>query len=375
MRVSDILDLIFEDEDFDALTQQELKRKQENQDPVVASFLEVVEFVRANNREPERKDEWNEERKLWARLQGFRKDPNKAAQVKGYDDFGLLDEEGVDVLPVTSDDESLSLDELLDQDDMLDEFSDLLDVSRYKKTVNAANKIGRRKRAGNFEQYRVLFKQVHEDIAAGRRKVIPFKMYEIEEGRFYVLNGVMLYVVSIGEFYVDRIGETNAKMHVVYENGTENKSLLFRGLASSLYAKKRHGRMVTDLVDDETLAESFGAEFTTGYIYVLKSLSTDPEIMKLENLHKIGFTRDSMESRIANAKNDMTYLNAPVRIVMSAEVKNINAQILERTLHHVFADKQIIFQNRELRCATEWFIVPLEEIEEKINNIVASLQK
>lgn len=67
-------------------------------------------------------------------------------------------------------------------------------------------------------------------------------------------------------------------MHVVYENGTENKQLLLQSLASSLYSKERHGRMVTNIVDDESLSERFGAEFTTGYIYVLKSLSENPEI-------------------------------------------------------------------------------------------------
>ena len=110
-------------------------------------------------------------------------------------------------------------------------------------------------------------------------------------------------------------------MHVVYENGTENKQLLLQSLASSLYSKERHGRMVTNIVDDESLSERFGAEFTTGYIYVLKSLSENPEIRKINNLYKIGFTRNRIESRIVNAENEVTYLNAPVRLVLSAEVK------------------------------------------------------
>ena len=164
-------------------------------------------------------------------------------------------------------------------------------------------------------------------------------------------------------------------MHVVYENGTENKNLLFRSLASSLYAKERHGRMVTDVVDTNTVAESFGMEYTTGYIYVLQSLSNNPAISGMKNLYKIGFTSGEVSDRIANASNEVTYLNAPVHVVLSAQIQNVSAQKIERTLHHAFSDKQVVFQDGDFVKANEWFIVPLEEIENKINEIVAGLQK
>ena len=61
---------------------------------------------------------------------------------------------------------------------------------------------------------------------------------------------------------------------------------------------------------------------------------------------------------------------------MSAEVKNINAQILERTLHHEFQGlSKVEFENEEYRKATEWYIVPLDEIENKINEILTNVQK
>jgi hypothetical protein len=45
--------------------------------------------------------------------------------------------------------------------------------------------------------------------------------------------------------------------------------------------------------------------YPTGMIYVVKSLSDDPEIRKLDGpLHQIGFTADKMEVRIQNAKDD-----------------------------------------------------------------------
>lgn len=373
------LNNIFSDDSFDDLTKQEEKKKVEKLDPAVNKFQEIIDFVKENNREPNKTDEWSNERALWARLQGFREKKERSDKVKDFDELNLLDQMGSfsDEFKLTNNDTDRvsKLNEVLDDDKFFDDFSNLLDISRYKKTINAASKKSSRKRADHFEQYKELFKKIHKDIAIGKRKIIPFEKYDIETGRFYVQNGVMLYVVSISnEKFTGDNGKENARMHVVYENGTENKQLLLQSLASSLYSTERHGKMVTDIIDENSLSESFGAEFTTGYIYVLKSLSTNPEISKLDNLYKIGFTRNNVESRIVNAENEVTYLNAPVRVVLSAEVKNFNAQLLERVLHHTFQDKQVVFQNNEYKKATEWYILTLDEIQNKINKILSSIQ-
>lgn len=372
------LDDIFSDELFEDLTKQEKKKKIEKLDPEIIKFQEIINFVKNENREPEKTNQWSEERALWARLQGFRDKKERSDKVKHIDELNLLNKQGdfLDELNLTDNRESVSnIDEVLNDNQLLDNFSDLLDTSRYKKTVNALNKKSSRKRADNFNEYKELFKKVHEEIASGKRKILPFKKYDIEEGRFYIQNGVMLYIVSISdEKFIGDNGKENARMHVVYENGTENKQLLLQSLASSLYSNERHGRMVTEIIDENSLSESFGAEFTTGYIYVLKSLNTNPEISQLTHLYKIGFIKNSIESRIVNAENEVTYLNAPVRIVLSVEVKNLNAQLLERTLHHTFHDKQVIFQNSKYKEATEWYILPLEEIESRINEILSHIQ-
>src|SRR5699024_1029873 len=220
-----------------------------------------------------------------------------------------------------------------------------------------------------------IIEKIHEKKTSIKIKILSIKKYNIEEGIFYIQNGVMLYIVSISdEKFIGDNGKENARMHVVYENGTENKQLLLQSLASSLYSKERHGRMVTNIVDDESLSERFGAEFTTGYIYVLKSLSENPEITKINNLYKIGFTRNRIESLIVTGENEITYINAPVRLVLSAEIINLNAQLLDCTLHHVFPDKQVVFQDSAYKKATEWYIVSIDEIKEKINKILSNIQ-
>lgn len=372
------LDDIFSDELFEDLTKHEKEKKVEKLDPEIVKFQEIMNFVKNKNREPKKTSEWSEERALWARLQGFRNKKERLNKVKHIDELELLNKEGesLDKLNSTNNPEIVNnIDEVLNDDQIFNYFSDLLDVSRYKKTVNTLNKKSSRKRADNFNKYKELFKKVHEEIASGKRKIIPFKKYDIEAGRFYIQNGVMLYIVSISDDkFIGDNGKENARMHVVYENGTENRQLLLQSLASSLYSNERHGRMVTEIIDEDSLAESFGKEFTTGYIYVLKSLNTNPEISKLTHLYKIGFTRNSIESRIVNAENEVTYLNAPVRVVLSVEVKNLNTQMLERTLHHTFQDKQVVFQNGKYKKATEWYILPLEEIESRINEILSRIQ-
>ncbi|HFK9594341.1 MULTISPECIES: GIY-YIG nuclease family protein [Enterococcus] len=372
------LDSIFLDEDFDELTHQPQKQKSEEVDPEVTKFMEIIDFVKENEREPQKTNDWSTERALWARLQGFRAKEDRAEKVKKYDTLDLLSKEETDTeffYSLKEEKKIESVEDIFKTDDLLDDMNGLLDVSRYRKTINAADKIGKRSRSKDFGKYKKLFDDVNADIAAGRRKLIPFKEYDIREKMFYVQNGVMLYVIKIGDFYTDKKGKRNAKMHVVYDNGTENKSLLFRSLASSLYATERHGRIVTELIDDETVAENIGEEFTTGYIYVLKSLSTNPEISKIENLYKIGFTRNDVNKRIMNAENEVTYLNAPVQRVLSVEVKNVNAQKLERTLHHSFEDRQVIFQDSAYKKANEWYVVSIEEIENRMNEIIAGLQK
>lgn len=47
-------------------------------------------------------------------------------------------------------DDELNLDDILGSDDMIDDFSDLLDVSRYRRTVDAADKIGHQKTCKSF---------------------------------------------------------------------------------------------------------------------------------------------------------------------------------------------------------------------------------
>lgn len=53
-KMANSLDSIFEDDAFDDLTKQVEKKKVVKQDPEVAKFQEIIDFVNENGREPEK---------------------------------------------------------------------------------------------------------------------------------------------------------------------------------------------------------------------------------------------------------------------------------------------------------------------------------
>ena len=109
-------------------------------------------------------------------------------------------------------------------------------------------------------------------------------------------------------------------------------------------------------------------------IYILKSLSNEDIIQTKKNLYKIGFSTTTVETRIKNAKQDPTYLMADVKTVAAYEVYNVNPHKLEQLIHKFFGnsclDMEIYDGNGKLYKPREWFIAPLEIIEEAIELIV-----
>ncbi len=371
------LEDIFNDSDFEKLVSTLKPKEKKAADREVEKFIEIVDWVRENNGHEPQKSRDIKERSLYSRLNGIRKSPDRIRKLEPYDEFGLLK---IDLIesetPISS---PASLKEIL-SDELFESVNSaeksLFDVSRYKRTIQARDKIRTRKRMENFEGFQRLFKRVLGEISNGRRQLKKsdvIKEKQIKPGMFYVDNGVMVYVVSKGEYFIDKNGYTNAELHLVYENGTENKNALLRSFVSNLHDRTRHGRMVTELIEDVMGGVSPSERITTGYIYVVKSLSTNPQIAGISNLYKIGFTQEKIEKRLANAEKEGTYLYAPVHLVASFEVQNFSARKLETTLHHYFSDKQLEVEltapNGENFVPKEWFLVSLDEIQEAIYKI------
>lgn len=374
---------IFSDPIFDELTAEIPKKQSKPQDPEVEKFQEIIDWINVHDGKEPKKTRDIVERRLFSRLKGYRSKPDLRKKLAKYDELNLLENSSSISKDPTSGNKTL--DDILEDETLFekkDKSDSLLDLSRYKRTINAADKSSRRKHSSVFAKYEPLFKVVQKEMASGKRQIIPVdSQNNIKEGKFYIDNGILLYVKSIGEYYEDKNGYRNAKLHLIYENGTENKGILLRSFASNLFDKSRQGRMVTevisDVMGDTTVDERTSDYITTGYIYVVKSLSSNPEISRYENLYKIGFTRDDVEKRVANAENEATYLYAPVKIIATWKVQNFSGRKLETALHHKLSGKQIQFivptATDKINNPSEWYLVSFEEIESTINEITVKL--
>ena len=338
-------------------------------DRLERSFLEIVDFYRAHGRVPSSLTREIAERKLGARLDGFLASDERAAAVKHLDEFGLLE---VPEAPS-------SIDELLEGDDLDDLLGDdggILDVSDLPavKRPESPDSVAQRVKSEDFELYEPLFKAKHLELAEGTLQLMPFTGLDlIREGVFFVLSGVMCFVAEVGEDVDLVVGgkpKQKQRLKVVFENGTESamykQSLMTRMYEAQGQVLARTGHDVGEILDGDV---------ESGHIYVLQSLSTDPLVANMQDLHKIGFSTTSVEQRIKNAEKSPTYLMAPVDVLASYRTYNLKASALENLLHRVFAEARLDLTQADRKGRdydpSEWFVVSRLVIDQAISLIMS----
>lgn len=359
---------IFDSDEDGLLDAPEKAVKLTSSDRLERSFLEIVEFYRTHNRPPRSDIVEIAERKLGARLDGILANGHKIAALKHLDEFGLLAEPEA---PAT-------LDDLLEDDDLglLDDDSGLLDTRDLPARTQRTNpdEVAQRVKSPDFDTFEPLFLQKHEELRTGASKLVSFGaaggQQAIKEGNFFVLSGVMLFVAEITEPQAAPGVRTRYKprTRTIFENGTES-NLFRRSLAGQLY--ENEGLAVVPATFDDLLAE----DEATGYVYVLRSLSDDPQIQEVPDLYKIGFSRGPVEKRIAQAEREPTYLMAPVEIVASYRTYNLKTSALEHLLHRVFSDVQLklgqVGRDGRVYEPSEWYSVPLPVVDQAIQLITS----
>jgi hypothetical protein len=362
----DELDRMLDDDEFGLLEMEPEAPVLTETDRLIEAFSEVQEFVRTHDREPDTDADSIGEATLAMRLSAMRGDDAQRETLKEHDELDLLKEPEP---PKTIEDVIAT-----DHDGLLDsDGPDIHDLRHVpEKVTTMPDEISRRKPAEDFDEFRPLFTQCQADLKSGDRKLIPFRNeQQITAGRFYVLRGVLLYVAEVGERSRES-GKTNARLRLIFANETESDMLL-RSLAAELY---KDGRRVTEPNSGaEDFVMTLDSETPIASVYVLKSLSDDPQVQSFANLHKIGSTRQDVETRVKGASKEATFLGAPVEIVQVYEVPQGVEGKIETMLHEIFAASRldIWFEKGQLTGeeATEWFDVPMKAIDEAIDLIDA----
>ncbi|GGP00670.1 GIY-YIG nuclease family protein [Stakelama pacifica] len=367
------------------LTPKKVRARTPREERIIAGFEDIVKFREEHGRPPQH----GEDREIFERLYAVRLDrlralPECRELLADMDPHGLLERGPQDAGPVADE---------LDDDALLAELgaeatSDV-DITQLRNVRShserkAAEEIANAQRCENFADFKPLFEQVQADLEAGTRTTRPFvrdlgmSKAEILPGEFFIVGGQMAYVAERGDPIKAPNGETDARLRVIYSNGTENH-LLLRSLQRALY-KDEGGRRISEptagpLFDSQSSSAVEEPDYLrTGTLYVLRSRSDHQTIADNRDLiHKIGITGGDIEARIAGARDDATYLLADVDVVATYTLYDVNRLKLEQLIHRVLArvrcDIEIKDRFGKPVRPREWFLVPVSVIDEIIERI------
>lgn len=352
-------------------------------DRLIAGFQEITDFYDIHGRLPEDKPE---ESKLYHRWQGILKNEKKIKRCRPYDEYGLLPQsndtvEEVDAGHKREQTEEEQLESILN-DPLFADVQDrsdlgLFDIPDYmRERLNArkeAEYVGKRVPCEDFDRYEDCFKEIHQGLKSGKYRLIKFSVKYLKVGSYFIEDGMIGYLAAFDDEGVNKHGDRDGRTRIIYENGTES-DIKYKTITKNLSVT---GYSVIDYSDmtDEELKQRFTLnenDVESGTIYVLRSKSTNPEIATIKDLYKIGFTATSVESRIANATKEPTYLCANVEIVATWKVYNVKSSTFEALIHKLFAavQLQVTIDGKQPK---EWFIVPFYIIEKAVVNIIKGI--
>jgi hypothetical protein len=347
---------------------------------IIAGFEEIQKFVEEKGRLPEHGEDKDIFERLYAvRLDQIRKQEECRKLLQKLDHQYLLNgdyEPTADVTDDIDDDEllaQLGLDE--NEENSITNLKHVIPRAEKK----AAEEIANRTRCEDFQQFKPLFDAVIKDIDAEYRKVVQFKKdagftkTTLQKGQFLIVGGLISYIAEKGEKLKAPNGEEDARLRVIYANGTES-NILLRSLIRAMY-KDETSRFITENNAGPLFSgENSEDDLESGTIYILRSLSDHPLVKENQEIvHKIGVTGGDVKKRLANAKFDPTFLMADVEIIATYKLANINRSKLEKLFHKFFSTSKLNVEIKDrfgkLVKAQEWFLVPLFIIDEMVEKI------
>lgn len=350
-------------------------------DRLVAGFQQIQDFYEANGRLPEDNPT---ESKLFHMWKGLLSKPRNIERCRPYDELGILpqqvqtaEEPNIEYERVLSEEEQIEaiLNDPLFSDIEIGTDLGIFDIPQYMRDrLNArkeAEYVGSRRPCEDFDKYADGFKEIHHGLKSGKYRLVKFSESALKVGRYFVEQGIIGYLAAFETEGKTHLGRLDGRTRVIYENGSE-ADIKFRTITKNLsvdgYSIVDCSYMTTEELEQHFTLNDNDVE--SGTIYVLRSKSTRPEISSIKNLYKIGFTVTSVESRIANARNEPTYLCADVEVVATWKVYNVKSSTFEALIHKLFAavQLQVAIDGHQPK---EWFVVPFNIIEEAVTAIIS----
>ncbi|MDE2371284.1 MAG: GIY-YIG nuclease family protein [Burkholderiales bacterium] len=346
---------------------------------IIAGFEDIQRFFAQHGRAPQHGEDRDIFERLYAvRLDRLRSLPDCRALLEPLDHQGLLKGAATAAEPSPT----YNADELASELSEVSKTDDIT-VLRHVRTAaekRAAEEIAQRKPCDDFDEFKPLFERVRRELEAGVRethavhKLDELKLTEIQQGEFFIVEGQLAYIAELGEAIKTKYERRDSRLRVVYDNGTES-DVLQRSFQRALY-RDEAARLITNpsagpLFDDKATDD----DQQSGTIYVLRSKSDLPAVVAhREVLHKIGVTGQSnVAARLADARNDPTFLLADVEVVATYDLYNINRVKLENLIHRVFDSARLDIEIKDRFgkpvAPREWFLVPLFVIDEAVERI------
>lgn len=266
-----------------------------------------------------------------------------------------------------------------------------------KKTFKSEESAARAERCRDFELYAAFFNDVKVLLRQGALALRPFKGYEHdpEPGRLFIVNGLYAMVsFADKENVVQRSHRKEYRIRVILSNetevspfvnsfyerlndDTESREIVAINAEGEEFCKNLRESLekINALKNDPTASNK--QNLISGHLYILKSLSSNPEIRRFKQsseLIKIGFCTTSVETRIANAEHEPTYLCAPVQIVRDYTCKGIDPHQFEKLVHALLCDHRLNVTVTDEKGKSyqprEWFTVSVKTACELVDRIL-----
>ena len=342
---------------------------------IIAGFEDIQRFVEQRGRAPQHGEDHDIFERLYAvRLDRLRESDDCRALLGPLDHQRLLAR--AEPAPVSVPDE-------LDDDELLAQLgvdaaapTDITELRHVRSVAEkrAAEEIANRQKSEDFDRFKPLFERVQKELSAGLRQTKRFeRKSEIEPGRFYILGGQKAYVAAMEEPFTNEHGYKDARLCVIFDNGTES-NLLMRSLQKTLQQDPAGRRIIEPSAGPLFADQNEEGDEASGTIYVLRSKSEHPIVAANRDvLHKIGVTGGSIERRITNAHVEPTFLTADVEVVATYDLFNISRTKLENLIHRIFGRARLDVEVKDRfgnpTTPREWFLVPLFAVDEAVKRI------